>query len=81
MDEDSHFQGQATACDAGVTAIMIEAINRGLEPRAIAAGALMAVVRFHMDSLATAPTERAVIKVMTPAISYSVHELARGRVN
>lgn len=78
LDEDGAiFQGQATMADAGVAAILARCQQTGADPRAIAAGALFSVVRYHMDFLGVARAERAIVRVMLPSISKAVHVLLR----
>jgi hypothetical protein len=73
--EDIAFQATARAADVGVTLLLADGQKRGLNPVALAAGAVMAVVRYHAQYLGVELAERAMIKVFTPAIAKSVGSL------
>ncbi|HEY5412166.1 MAG TPA: hypothetical protein VIJ94_15710 [Caulobacteraceae bacterium] len=65
----SGFQQQAAGADQGFMQLMKRLQELGVDPEAIAAGAVFATVRLHMVLMKPPVTVREVIKLMVPAIS------------
>jgi hypothetical protein len=75
IEETMEFQSGARAADVGVAEILRRAQEAGIDPRAVASGALMAVIRYHLQWLNVPRTERAVLSVLIPAIGKSTRHL------
>jgi len=73
----AQYQHDARMGDAGVTAILAKAQATGADPAALAAGALHAVVRFHMGQMRPPVTERSVSALILPALSRAIRELLK----
>jgi hypothetical protein len=69
------FQTSARAADVGVTMIMAKAVEAGHSPLAVASGAVMAIVRFHVGFLSVPPIEQVIVKVFYPALKKAVKSL------
>lgn len=69
------FQQQSLQSDQAVAIMLASIQERGIPPAAICAGALFAVVRYHIDHASVPASERAIMKMMLPALSKTVREL------
>ncbi len=59
---------QAKAVDIGLTTLMADARNRGMDVGVIASGALFAVVRWHVENMSAPVTPRHLMTIMLPNI-------------
>lgn len=74
-ENDRLFQLTAEAADRAVWKSLEDATGAGLNPAALASGALMAVIRYHLQHASVPATERAMLKVIIPAIGRCIASL------
>lgn len=73
--EPENFVGQCQATDVGVSEMLAQGLAHGLDKRAVAAGGLHAVVRFHVQAINGPRTERHYMSVMIPAMARAIREV------
>lgn len=78
--QDPLFQAHAQATDAGVTTMLARMLEHGADPKATASGALMAVLRFHVQ-LFMPVSQRVLLELIIPSITKAAETLLPAPAN
>lgn len=79
-EEAEAYQAVAAGTDAGVTHIMGVALKvAGATPGAVVAGAVMALVRFSLETMEVPRTVRNLIALLVPSINRAAEQIVATR--